>query len=129
MHDLAIQKYELRTSDIRNLNRVAKLETILPRNKTKGVSDYWSLAIWFKKYPYSKAFEIPEKMHKLLNWSNKNRDVLHPAQYAVDLHQKFVIINPFRDSNGRAARLLVAFALIPNGYSVININPFQKYRQ
>lgn len=40
MHDLAIQKYELRTSDIRNLNRVAKLETILPRNKTRGVSDY-----------------------------------------------------------------------------------------
>ncbi|KRM05891.1 death-on-curing family protein [Lactobacillus kitasatonis DSM 16761 = JCM 1039] len=45
------------------------------------------------------------------DWANENRDRLHPVQYAADLHLKFVSIRPFRDSNGRTARLLMNLAL------------------
>ncbi len=44
------------------------------------------------------------------------------------LHLKFVTIHPFRDGNGRTARLLmnfelVKFELVKHGYLIINIQP------
>lgn len=39
------------------------------------------------------------------------------------LHLKFVTIHPFRDGNGRTARLLMNFELVKHGYLIINIQP------
>ncbi|WEV44498.1 Fic family protein [Lactobacillus sp. ESL0684] len=80
------------------------------------------------KRPYALPFEIPEKMQQLQNWSNQARISLHPVQYATDLHQKFVTIHPFRDGNGRTARLLMNLVLTENGYPVINVNPSKNAR-
>lgn len=62
------------------------------------------------------------------DWANENRDRLHPVQYAADLHLKFVSIHPFRDGNGRTARLLMNLALTEAGYPVINVFPDEKSR-
>lgn len=67
-------------------------------------------------------------MQQLQNWSNQARISLHPVQYATDLHQKFVTIHPFRDGNGRTARLLMNLVLTENGYPVINVNPSKNAR-
>jgi Fic family protein len=62
-------------------------------------------------------------MEQLIRWSKENRENLHPAIYAADLHQKFVSIHPFSDGNGRTARLLMNLSLTEEGYPVINIQP------
>ena len=67
-------------------------------------------------------------MGDLVDWANENKDKLHPVQYAADLHLKFVSIHPFRDGNGRTARLLMNLALTEVGYPVVNVFPDEKLR-
>lgn len=76
--------------------------------------------------PYAEASGIERKMNDLIDWANTAKDILHPVQYAADLHFKFVTIHPFRDGNGRVARLLMNLALLEKGYPVVNIKPNNK---
>lgn len=129
MKDLATKKEPIRIDDIRNLNRISTLETMQPKSeagsyRTIEVYPYGSTA-----RPYAKPYDIPEKMEQLQKWSNQARTELHPVQYATDLHQKFVTIHPFRDGNGRTARLLMNLVLTENGYPVINVNPSKEARK
>jgi Fic family protein len=55
----------------------------------------------------TKAKEIPEKMKGLVQWINKNRDLLHPVMFAAEAHRKLVNIHPFTDGNGRISRLVM----------------------
>lgn len=67
-------------------------------------------------------------MGDLDDWANNNKDKIHPVKYAADLHFKFVSIHPFRDGNGRIARLLMNLALTEAGYPVVNVFPDEKSR-
>lgn len=67
-------------------------------------------------------------MDELVKWATVAQEKLHPVKYAADLHYKFVTIHPFRDGNGRIARLLMSLALTENGYPVINIMPDEDSR-
>ena len=111
MMDLASRKQPLNQSIIRDLNRLSIAKT---HPDWAGV--------------YREPFEIEAAMGDLVDWANENRDRLHPVQYAADLHLKFVSIHPFRDGNGRTARLLMNLALTEAGYPVINVFPDEKSR-
>lgn len=111
MMDLASRKQPLNQSIIRDLNRLSIAKT----------RPDWADV-------YRKPFEIEAAMGDLVDWANENRDRLHPVQYAADLHLKFVSIHPFRDGNGRTARLLMNLALTEAGYPVINVFPDEKSR-
>jgi excisionase family DNA binding protein len=67
------------------------------------------------------AYEIPHLMSDMLNWYNQNPDELRPIELASLLHHKFVYIHPFRDGNGRIARLLMNLHLLRHGYPVVTI--------
>ncbi|MGY3750733.1 Fic family protein [Vagococcus acidifermentans] len=60
--------------------------------------------------------QIPYEMAKLIKWSQKEKEILHPVEYAAALHEKFAAIHPFIDGNGRTGRLLLNFALTEAGY-------------
>lgn len=51
----------------------------------------------------------PEKVETLMNalfmWMKKNKDELHPLILSAIFHYEFVFIHPFKDGNGRTARL------------------------
>jgi Fic family protein len=47
---------------------------------------------------------------------------LHPIEYATNAHLRFVTIHPFRDGNGRTARLLMNLLLLRAGYSIVIIS-------
>ena len=111
MMDLASRKQPLNQSIIRDLNRLSIAKT---HPDWAGV--------------YREPFEIEAAMGDLVDWANENRDRLHRVQYAADLHLKFVSIHPFRDGNGRTARLLMNLALTEAGYPVINVFPDEKSR-
>lgn len=59
---------------------------------------------------------VEERINLLINWYNKNSNILHPLVLALVVHNQFVYIHPFDDGNGRVARLLFNFILIKHGY-------------
>jgi len=54
-----------------------------------------------------KAESVPMKMQEFLEWTNKERDNLHPVMFAAEVHRKLVNIHPFTDGNGRISRLVM----------------------
>lgn len=74
------------------------------------------------KYAVSKHNDIKNHIKDLCLWIN-TRDKYHPVEFAALLHKKFVFIHPFKDGNGRVARLLMNAALIQEGYLPTVIPP------
>ena len=74
-------------------------------------------------YPVSRAENIKNEINDLCKWINTERKNYHPVEFAAVLHKKFVFIHPFKDGNGRVARLLMNTALIQDGYLPALIPP------
>jgi fic family protein len=127
MLDLASHKQPLSQTTIRDLNRLA-----LAKTDPEWGGEYRALEVHPAKTdfnPYTEPFDIRPEMDNLIEWSRKAQKEMHPVKYAADLHYKFVTIHPFRDGNGRTARLLMSLALTENGYPVVNIMPDKESRE
>lgn len=74
-------------------------------------------------YPVSKKENIQSEMQDLCEWIKLERKQYHPVEFAALLHKKFVFIHPFKDGNGRVARLLMNAALIQDGFLPALIPP------
>ena len=74
-------------------------------------------------YPVTKVENIENEMNDLCDWIKAERDEYHPLEFAALVHKKFVFIHPFKDGNGRVARLLMNTALIQYGYLPVLIPP------
>ncbi len=74
-------------------------------------------------YPVTKKEEIKSEMKNLCDWIKVNRKKYHPVEFAAILHKKFVFIHPFKDGNGRVARLVMNTALIQDGFLPVIIPP------
>ncbi|MBI5051436.1 Fic family protein, partial [Candidatus Micrarchaeota archaeon] len=53
--------------------------------------------------------EVPKLMEEFLKWYGSAKKQVHAFELASLVHLKFVRIHPFRDGNGRMARLLMNF--------------------
>ncbi|SHE60495.1 Fic/DOC family protein [Tissierella praeacuta DSM 18095] len=74
-------------------------------------------------HPVSKVEDIQSEIDELCKWIKTERKKYHPVEFAAILHKKFVFIHPFKDGNGRVARLLMNTALIQDGYLPALIPP------
>jgi Fic family protein len=74
-------------------------------------------------YPVTKVDNIQSEMGNLCQWIKADRSKYHPVEFAAILHKKFVFIHPFKDGNGRVARLLMNIALIQDGFLPVIIPP------
>jgi len=54
-----------------------------------------------------KAESIPMRMREFFEWTNKERNNIHPVMFAAEAHRKLVNIHPFTDGNGRISRLVM----------------------
>lgn len=63
--------------------------------------------------------EISNEMSELVKYVNENPDGLSPIELATHVHFWFALIHPFRDGNGRIARLLTNFVLLRHHYPFI----------
>jgi len=61
---------------------------------------------------------LAEEMAGLIDWYKSDARDLHPIDRAAQLHTRFVEIHPFKDGNGRTARLLLNLELMREGYPV-----------
>lgn len=67
--------------------------------------------------------EVPELMAGLIADMEQRQGTLHPVAFAAYAHRRLVDIHPFRDGNGRTARLLMNLILINKGYCLVSIPP------
>ena len=74
-------------------------------------------------YPVTKVEDIKSEIDDLCKWIKTERKKYHPVEFAAILHKKFVFIHPFKDGNGRVARLLMNASLIQDGYLLALIPP------
>ncbi|KUO73944.1 MAG: cell filamentation protein Fic [Clostridia bacterium BRH_c25] len=79
------------------------------------------------KYPVAETKCIQAEMDELFHWIATERDQVHPVEFAAQLHKKFVFIHPFKDGNGRIARLIMNTALIQDGYLLAIIPPVLRH--
>ena len=49
--------------------------------------------------------QVDELMKQLFNWMEDNNGIIHPLILSSVFHYEFVFIHPFKDGNGRTARL------------------------
>lgn len=92
-------------------------------SETAGVYRKVPVFITGSKYGVCKAEQIQDGMTELIEWTNGQRGEYHPVEFAALLHKRFVFIHPFKDGNGRLARLLMNAALIQSGYVPAIIPP------
>lgn len=67
--------------------------------------------------------KVPALMRKFAAQLTTQRKKLHPVEFAAWAHTELVTIHPFKDGNGRTARLLMNLALLQSGYCVTIIPP------
>ena len=65
------------------------------------------------------AERVLEKMEAFFRWYGAARGVLHPVEFAARVHADFVNIHPFKDGNGRTARLIMNFELMRAGFPTV----------
>ncbi len=74
-------------------------------------------------YRYPPHYLLSQLMGDFMIWLNSDSALsLHPLEYAAIAHYRFVSIHPFRDGNGRTARLLMNLLLIRAGYPIVVID-------
>lgn len=65
------------------------------------------------------AERVPERMDAFFQWYGAARDTMHPVEFAARVHADFVNIHPFKDGNGRTARLIMNFELMRAGFPTV----------
>ncbi len=80
------------------------------------------------KYPVTEVKQIKNSMSELCDWAENSRDSYHPVEYAALLHSRFVRIHPFKDGNGRVARLIMNAALIQDRFLPVIIPPILRHK-
>lgn len=73
------------------------------------------------------AEEVPKCMATLVTELAEQQRRLHPVELAAYAHRRLVDIHPFRDGNGRTARLLMNLILINQGYCIVSIPPVLRH--
>lgn len=63
-----------------------------------------------------------------VKWMTANEGKMHPVEFVVLVHQKFVYIHPFVDGNGRVARLLMNLILLRAGWTLAIIPPICRHK-
>ncbi|MDF2908010.1 MAG: cell filamentation protein Fic [Herbinix sp.] len=69
------------------------------------------------------AEEVPHLMKHFINQMQSSKRLMHPIEFAAICHKRLVDIHPFKDGNGRTARLLMNLILVSEGYGITSIPP------
>ena len=75
------------------------------------------------KYPLPKPTAIPKLMQGFVKDAKTIQANNHPVVAAALIHKEFVFIHPFKDGNGRLARLLMNLSLLQSGYCIAILPP------
>lgn len=106
--------------EIKNLHSLI----LLPVDGTQGTHEagrYRTLDVRAAgtEYVYPPHYQVPALMAEFAAWlASDSAQVLAAVELAAQAHYRLVTIHPFRDGNGRAARLLMNLFLLRAGYPI-----------
>lgn len=75
---------------------------------------------------FTKPSDIKLRMTELKNKYENEWQSLTVFERAINLHMAIINIHPFKDGNGRTARLIMNYELLKNNYPPVLINETQK---
>jgi Fic family protein len=116
--------YELVQEDVsiteNYLKQIHKL--IIGEDESLSPGDYRNIGVIItgSELRPPEPFEVPIRMRELFDWINENKDQ-NPIITAAVAHHELVKIHPFKDGNGRTARLLLNLILLKAGFPICNI--------
>ncbi len=121
VRELARQVDPLTESDVRNLHRLVMLRSD-PQERGQYARTVRHVLTDTPpgQHYFPTPAEIPARMGDFADWL---RTAPITPQTAFDAHRELVSIHPFRDGNGRAARLLMNLILLRGGYPPIAVRP------
>lgn len=100
---------------------ILKLHYIEQKGILPDAGKYRNVNVRVGNYLCPHSADVPQLMSEFLYWYEQVKDKLHPFELASLVHLKFVRIHPFRDGNGRMARLLMNFVLLKSNSPLLNI--------
>lgn len=62
--------------------------------------------------------DLPHLMEHFINQMESSRRHMHPIEFATLCHKRLIDIQPFKEGNGRIARLLMNLVFVHAGYGV-----------
>lgn len=116
--------YELAQEDVQvsenYLKQIHKL--IIGDDESLSPGNYRNIGVVITGSDHTppEPFEVPIKMRALFDWINDNQSQ-NPIITAAVAHHEMVKIHPFKDGNGRTARLLLNLILLKAGFPICNI--------
>jgi len=126
--DLVIEVYK--DTDL-NIDLIKTTHQILMRGLIKDAGMFFASStkriVGSKLKLPSTNKEIEDLMSSLMSFYHLNKNHIHPLILGSIFHFLFVSIHPFKDGNGRAARLIHSFILLKSGYPIFAFNPEKKY--
>ena len=107
-YDAYLKMNEVNPFSIKDLKKIHGILTYLIledsgnfRNGGEGVFDENGNCIFVCPPPE----QVDILMNQLFNWMKTKKDEIHPLILSSIFHYEFVFIHPFKDGNGRTARL------------------------
>lgn len=102
------------------LKQIHKL--IIGDNESLSPGDYRNIGVIItgSEHTPPEPFEVPIRMRELFDWIKENESQ-SPIITAAIAHHEMVKIHPFKDGNGRTARLLLNLILLKAGFPICNI--------
>ncbi|MEM1003362.1 MAG: Fic family protein [Bacteroidota bacterium] len=95
---------------------------IIGQDESLSPGDYRNIGVIItgSEHTPPEPFEVPIKMKELFDWIKENENE-NPILVGAIAHHEMVKIHPFKDGNGRTARLLLNLILLKRGYPICNI--------
>ncbi len=132
-----IEKVEIAATDLFDLHRLVISEKIFDVYKPSGGwkrennSVNVTLNNRLTTIEFSDYWEVPKLMERWLELLNEgirsSREPGDALKFYARLHMSFVAIHPFRDGNGRIARLIANLPCLKAGYPPIIIEKEKRY--
>lgn len=117
LYELAKQATPISEHDIKQVHTI-----IVGKDENVNPGQYRDIGVIItgSEHRPPEPFEVPFKILELFEWVNENIDQ-NPIIVAAIAHHEFVNIHPFKDGNGRTARILLNLILLKKGYPIANI--------
>ena len=117
LYELAGQIVPITEHDIKQVHQL-----IIGDDLTLSPGEYRTIGVIISgsEHRPPEPFEVPMKMMELFEWI-RNNESQNPIIVSALAHHEFVKIHPFKDGNGRTARILLNLILLKKGFPICNI--------
>lgn len=117
LNELAEQNVQITENYIRQIHKL-----LIGDDASLSPGEYRNIGVIItgSEHRPPEPFEVPIKMMELVEWIREN-ETQNPIIVSAIAHHEFVKIHPFKDGNGRTARILLNLILLKKGFPICNI--------